>query len=97
MFRTAIIFASLVLLASCATAPQISPLARSDLAPTGKLRVGINFGNVLLTAKDPASGEPRGVAVDLARELGRRLGVPMACWTVLNRPSRTRDPGSFSA
>ena len=77
MFRTAIIFASLVLLASCATAPRISPLARSDLAPTGKLRVGINFGNVLLTAKDPASGEPRGVAVDLARELGRRLGVPI--------------------
>lgn len=77
MFKTAIILASLVLLSSCATTPQISSLARSELTPTGKLRVGINFGNVLLTAKDPASGEPRGVAVDLARELGRRVGVPI--------------------
>jgi len=56
---------------------EISPAARSDLAPTGKLRVGINYGNFLLVAKDPASGEPRGIAVDLARELGRRAGVPV--------------------
>jgi polar amino acid transport system substrate-binding protein len=77
MPRTAIIAAGLVLLASCTTAPQIRPVARADLAPTGKLRVGINFGNVLLTAKDPATGEPRGVALDLARELGRRIGVPV--------------------
>lgn len=56
---------------------ECPPAARSELAPTGKLRVGINFGNFLLTAKDPATGEPRGVAVDLGRELGRRLGVPV--------------------
>jgi polar amino acid transport system substrate-binding protein len=43
------------------------------LAPTGTLRVGINYGNFLLVTKDP--GEPRGIAVDLARELGRRAGV----------------------
>ena len=54
---------------------EISSAARSELAPTGKLRIGINFGNFLLTAKDPATGEPRGIAVDLGRELGRRLGV----------------------
>ncbi len=54
---------------------QAPPAAISDLAPTGKLRVGINFSNFLLTAKDPATGEPRGIAVDLGRELGRRLGV----------------------
>ncbi|MGE5525973.1 MAG: ABC transporter substrate-binding protein [Rhodospirillaceae bacterium] len=57
--------------------PQPSPAVISDLAPTGKLRVGINFSNFLLTAKDPATGEARGVAVDLGRELGRRLGVPV--------------------
>jgi polar amino acid transport system substrate-binding protein len=57
---------------------MISPAAKSELTPTGKLRVGINFGNELLT--DPStktSAEPRGVALDLARELGRRLGVPV--------------------
>jgi polar amino acid transport system substrate-binding protein len=54
-----------------------SPAARSELAPTGKLRVGINYGNFLLVNKDPASGEYRGIAVDLGREIGRRLGVPV--------------------
>ena len=56
---------------------DVSPTVRADLMPTGKLRVGINLGNFLLTAKDPATGEPRGIAVDLGRELGRRLGVPV--------------------
>ncbi|MBK5102842.1 MAG: ABC transporter substrate-binding protein [Burkholderiales bacterium] len=49
----------------------------SDLAPTGRLRVGINLSNFLLTKTDPASGEHGGVAVDLGRELGHRLGVPV--------------------
>jgi polar amino acid transport system substrate-binding protein len=47
------------------------------LAPTGKLRAAINFGNPILAMKDPVTGEPRGVSVDLARELARRLGVPL--------------------
>src|SRR5467141_4614790 len=54
-----------------------SPAARSELAPTGKLRVGIHYGNFLLVNKEPASGEYRGIAVDLGRELGRRLEVPV--------------------
>ena len=56
---------------------DVSPAARADLTPTGTLRVGINLGNFLLTSKDPVSGEPRGIAVDLGRELGRRLGAPV--------------------
>jgi polar amino acid transport system substrate-binding protein len=56
----------------------ISPAVRSDLAPTGTLRVGINHGNLVLAQKDPATGQVKGVAVDLAHELGRRLGVPVA-------------------
>ncbi len=55
--------------------PQISPTARADLAPMGKLRAGINYGNFLLATKDPASSAPRGIAADLARELGRRAGL----------------------
>lgn len=57
--------------------PQIPTAARSDLAPTGTLRVGINQGNFLVVTKDPASGELRGIAVDLARELGRRTDLPV--------------------
>jgi polar amino acid transport system substrate-binding protein len=48
-----------------------------DLAPTGKLRAAINLGNMVLAQKDPATGEPRGITVDLARELARRLGLPV--------------------
>ena len=64
----------LSLLTACATSPTPGPTAQ--LAPTGKLRAAINFGNPILASKDSA-GQPRGVSVDLARELGKRLGVPV--------------------
>ncbi len=58
-------------------ASPVSSAVLSELAPSGRLRAGINYGNVVLAARDPASGELSGVHVDLARELGRRLGVPV--------------------
>ena len=48
-----------------------------DLAPTGKLRVGINYGNPVLATRDRTNGQLGGVAVDLARELGRRTDLPV--------------------
>jgi polar amino acid transport system substrate-binding protein len=48
-----------------------------DLAPTGTLRVGINYGNPVLATRDPSSGQLGGLAVDLARELGRRTDLPV--------------------
>jgi polar amino acid transport system substrate-binding protein len=54
----------------------LSPAAKSELAPTGKLRVGINYGNFLLVTRH-SEGEYTGIAVDLGQELGRRLGVPI--------------------
>ena len=75
--RAAVLLLAGALLSSCATVPTAPPGARSELAPTGKLRAAINFGNPVLAQKDPATGEPRGVSVDLTRELGRRLGVPV--------------------
>jgi len=58
-------------------ADQVPRNAVTDLAPTGKLRAAINFGNSVLAQKDPATGAPRGVSPALARELARRLGVPV--------------------
>lgn len=52
-------------------------VARSELAPTGTLRVALNMSNFLLTATDPVTGEPCGLAADLGRELGQRLGAPV--------------------
>ena len=51
--------------------------AKQELAPAGKLRVGLNYGNFLLVLKDNPDGSPRGIAPDLGRELGKRLGVPV--------------------
>ena len=56
---------------------DVSPAVRSELAPTGKLRVGLNMSNFLLTATDAATGKPKGLAADMGMELGRRLGVPV--------------------
>ena len=77
MIRSAIGLVALTLLLSCATTSQVHVAARSELAPSGKLRAAINFGNPILAVKDAATGEPRGVSVDLSRELARRLGVPV--------------------
>jgi polar amino acid transport system substrate-binding protein len=51
--------------------------AKKELAPSGTLRVGLNYGNFLLVLKDAADGSPRGIAPDLGRELGKRIGAPV--------------------
>ena len=55
----------------------ISSEARAELAPGGTLRVGINHSNFLLVNPGSPYGAPRGIAPDLALELGKRLGVPV--------------------
>ena len=42
----------------------------NELAPTGKLRAGMNLGNNLFTRKNE-SGELLGVSVDLMQELAK--------------------------
>jgi polar amino acid transport system substrate-binding protein len=69
-------FVGPALLCACATSTAVRPEAK-EIAPRDSLRAAINFGNPVLAQKDPATGQPRGVSVDLARELGRRLGVPV--------------------
>ncbi|MCE0743581.1 ABC transporter substrate-binding protein [Acetobacter sicerae] len=46
-----------------------------ELAPQGVIRTAINLGNPVLACRDTTTGELAGVSVDLAREVGRRLGV----------------------
>ena len=55
----------------------VADTVRNELAPGGKLRAAINFGNPILANKDATTSEARGVSVDLAHELGKRLGVPV--------------------
>ncbi len=54
-----------------------SPPPTAEFAPTGTLRVAINHSNPILATRDPNTGELKGIAVDIARELARRLAVPV--------------------
>ncbi len=74
LLRRTALLAVVALAAGCASIAPPAPVA--ELAPTGRLRAAINFGNPILAARD-AAGQPSGVSVDLARELGKRLGVPV--------------------
>jgi len=80
------------------TTPDISA-ARSDLAPSGTLRVGLNLSNFLLINKESVSKDveqPRGIVPDLARELARRLGVPVK-FTGYQNPGKLADEAGSDA
>ena len=81
MNRLLLVLASTVLAAcahmSTSTPSTVSPELRAEFAPSGTLVAGVNLGNPVIAQKDPAGGAPRGVGPELARELARRLGVPI--------------------
>lgn len=54
---------------------KVEAVVQRELTPSGELCVAINFGNPVLAQRDAVTGVPRGVSAELARELGRRLGV----------------------
>ncbi len=62
----------------------------SELAPSGVLRAAINMGNFLLVTGRTASGDPAGVAPDMAREIATRLGVPVR-YVPYARPGELAD------
>ena len=71
--------AAVVLLAACASLVP-GEQERKELLPTGTLRVGIGVGastSAFWAVRDSATGQPRGVAVDLAYALARRLEAPV--------------------
>jgi len=72
MLSAAVMLLAATLSASAQSA--VPPDVTKDLAPTGKLRAAINFGNGVLAQKGP-NGEPGGITPDLATALAKRLGV----------------------
>lgn len=64
-------------LAACANAPSTRV---ADVAPAGSLRVAIGVGpspSAFWAVKDPSTGEPKGVTVELGKAAAARLGVPL--------------------
>ena len=78
MVKITLAFMSVVLLVSC-TPPRRK--CRLRCAPTSRRQArcapAINYGNPVLAQGSPATGDLRGITVDLSRELGRRIGVPV--------------------
>ena len=66
-----------LLLAACAGAP---PAPVAEVAPHGALRVAVGVGpspSAFWATRDPATGAPRGVTVELGKAAAARLGVPV--------------------
>ncbi len=68
----------------------MNPEIRSELAPSGALRAGINLANFLLVTGRSPEGDPRGVAPDMAAEIAERLGVPIT-YVPFATPSELAD------
>src|ERR1700740_2192560 len=62
----------------------------SELAPTGVLRAAINMCNFLLVTGRSPSGDPEGVAPDVAAAIADRLGVPVK-YVPYARPGELAD------
>ena len=50
---------------------------RQALAPTGNLRVGVYLGSPTSWVKDSKTGESVGIALDLGKEMAKRMNVPV--------------------
>jgi len=70
----------------------LSPNIISELAPSGVLRAGINLSNFLLVTIIDSTGNPGGVAPDLAHEVAIRLGVSVK-YVPFKSPGELADAG----
>ena len=66
MFKFFLAIVAASLFSACSTTPMTTPAITSSLAPTGTLRVAINYGNAVLAARNAQTGELSGTSVDLA-------------------------------
>jgi polar amino acid transport system substrate-binding protein len=95
----ALAFTVAVASATATRAQAIDPIVLEQLAPTGKLRVGVaagltpGAGNVAI---NPAGGRPQGIGADLGEALGRRLGVAIE-WVVYPNSGVLTDAGPTGA
>ncbi|NYT63725.1 ABC transporter substrate-binding protein [Alcaligenaceae bacterium] len=55
----------------------IDSAVKLAFTPMGVLRASINLGNPILANRDAATGQPRGVSVDLAHALAEKLGAAL--------------------
>ncbi|WFU83142.1 transporter substrate-binding domain-containing protein [Bradyrhizobium sp. CIAT3101] len=79
MLRLGLI-ATLGLVALMTGAPEVKAEGALEVAPTGTLRVAVAVGpaaSAFWTTRDPATGKPRGVTVELAKAAAGMLHLPL--------------------
>jgi polar amino acid transport system substrate-binding protein len=69
---------------------------KAELAPHGVLRAGINLSNFLLVTGRTGTGDPVGVAPDMARAIADRLGVPVT-YVAYPKPGLLADAAGTDA
>jgi polar amino acid transport system substrate-binding protein len=69
----------LLFASACATVTtqEVPAAAKAELAPTGKLRAALLAANPNFVRQDTPPGVTRGIAVEIAERLAKRLQVPM--------------------
>ena len=69
----------LLFASACATVTtqEVPAAATAELAPTGKLRAALLAANPNFVRQDTPPGVTRGIAVEIAERLAKRLQVPM--------------------
>jgi polar amino acid transport system substrate-binding protein len=92
-------FALIIASAATAGAQAIDPAALAQLAPTGKLRVGVaagltpGTGNVAIA---PGAARPQGIGADLGAALGTRLGMAVE-WVTYPNSGTLTEAGTTGA
>lgn len=80
-------------------APAPSAQIANQVAPTGRLRLAIAVSPApgpFWAGRDAASGEPKGVTIDLGRAMAEQLGVPLAL-VVYDNSGAITDAGPTGA
>jgi polar amino acid transport system substrate-binding protein len=84
--RVVLLAAILTLVSGCAgnrsvtrpaAPPALSAAAKTELAPTGTIRLAVFTGNPLIGGRNEDTGEVTGTTVSLGRALAERAGVPV--------------------
>jgi polar amino acid transport system substrate-binding protein len=92
-------FALIIASAATAGAQAIDPAVLAQLAPTGKLRVGVaagltpGTGNVAIA---PGAARPQGIGADLGAALGTRLGMAVE-WVTYPNSGALTEAGTTGA
>jgi polar amino acid transport system substrate-binding protein len=68
----------------------MSDAIQAELSVPGKLRVGVNLGNILLVTGESANGDPEGISPDLSATLAERLGLEVE-YVPLATPGEVAD------